>query len=49
MHLLRWATMGNDGRRWATVNYAMLQVPDGGAPKPPPAGVAEHAGPAGDG
>ncbi|WP_437925453.1 PDZ domain-containing protein [Sorangium sp. So ce291] len=36
-------------RSETTINYAMLQVPDGGAPKPPPAGVAEHAGPAGGG
>ncbi|MGK3959212.1 PDZ domain-containing protein [Sorangium sp. So ce118] len=36
-------------RRETTINYAMLQVPDGGAPKPPPTGGAEHARPAGGG
>ncbi|XYH95680.1 PDZ domain-containing protein [Sorangium sp. So ce1128] len=36
-------------RSETTINYAMLQVPDGDAPKPPPVGVAEHAGPAGGG
>ncbi|WP_437753751.1 PDZ domain-containing protein [Sorangium sp. So ce1389] len=36
-------------RSETTINYAMLQVPAGGAPIPPPAGVAEHAGPAGGG
>ncbi|MGK4000164.1 PDZ domain-containing protein [Sorangium sp. So ce1024] len=34
-------------RSETTINYAMLQVPDGQAPPPSPAGVAEHAGPAG--